>query len=358
MVRIESDNVIWRYTRIRKGLGSGCDGVSNIGSTINMYNHDIILDHNSTSWNCDEGISTVGWAPSLDPRNLTVSSNLIAEGLDPHSTSMMSGGDNAVNQINFDIIRNLVMNDNHRNPLLKNKSSRIVNNIWYNQKRYVNQLKGGISADVIGNLYKQGPLNRSFVRKPWDFHEIQIAARVDADTAPGIGSIYLSGNKGWYQTNPSSDQWLMTNDVPSENADELTTGPASTATKRLTPLADTTYPITAISVNSLEANLLPLVGASRRLDCDGSWVLNRDSVDTRLITQYETDTGISALVTNESQVGGFPTIAAGTACSDKDKDGMSDIWEENHGLNPNNPENRNTIAPNSYTYLENFLNGL
>jgi len=37
---------------------------------------------------------------------------------------------------------------------------------------------------------------------------------------------------------------------------------------------------------------------------------------------------------------------------------MDDLWETANGLNPNNVSDGNTIAPNGYTNLENFLNGI
>lgn len=37
---------------------------------------------------------------------------------------------------------------------------------------------------------------------------------------------------------------------------------------------------------------------------------------------------------------------------------MPDEWEIAHGLNPNNASDRNSIAPNGYTYLEFYLNSL
>ena len=37
---------------------------------------------------------------------------------------------------------------------------------------------------------------------------------------------------------------------------------------------------------------------------------------------------------------------------------MPDAYETAHGLNPNNPADRQTVAANGYTNLENYLNGL
>jgi len=37
---------------------------------------------------------------------------------------------------------------------------------------------------------------------------------------------------------------------------------------------------------------------------------------------------------------------------------MPDEWETKHGLDPSNPEDRNTTNAEGYTMLEHYLNGL
>jgi hypothetical protein len=44
---------------------------------------------------------------------------------------------------------------------------------------------------------------------------------------------------------------------------------------------------------------------------------------------------------------------------DVDRDGMPDDWESTHGLNPNNPEDRNNdLDGDGYTNLEEYLNSI
>jgi hypothetical protein len=349
MLTIDANNVIIRYIRVRQGYNASCTG--ECGAGIMIYGDNTIVDHVTVQWTIDEGIGSWGWSGS-SPKNFTVSYCLVAEGFGTHSTAYITGGDNAGSQINLDYHHNLAMNNKHRNPLLKNETSRYVNNLHYNNQWYVVQILG-TRTDVIGNHFIKGPMK---ISGPYvDRHEIGMAGPGSDSPNGNTPSVYLSGNTGWNQTTPSNDQWVMAATVTGENGTE--TGTVTAAWKRTTPQPDTPYPIIAESVTSLEANLLPIVGAGRRVDCNGNWVSNRDASETRLITQYETDTGITALPTNESQVGGFPTLASGTACSDKDRDGMPDVWEESRGYNPNSSANRNFIAPNGYTFLENYLNG-
>ena len=82
--------------------------------------------------------------------------------------------------------------------------------------------------------------------------------------------------------------------------------PSPASWRRSTPLANTTHPIIAEPVANIEGSILPIVGASRRLDCNGNWVANRDSVDTRMVSQYTNNTGTSVLHQSEAGYGGFP----------------------------------------------------
>jgi hypothetical protein len=311
-------------------------------------------------WNQDEGLSAWHGDGGVQ-NNITFSWNLVAEGLEGHSTGYITGAQTkaAADVVtNIDMHHNLTMNNSHRNPLFKHKSGRIVNNLFYNQSFYTTQIGGGMQADIINNKYKKGPL---YGRVYAGVHEVEAFAG-NGTTANGTPTIYMSGNIGWNQTNPSGDQWLMaaTNDPNTggggENGREM--GPIASSWRRSTPIPNTTFPITAEPAANLETSMLPTVGASQRLDCNGNWVSNRDTTDSRLITQYQNNTGINFIPANETQVGGFPTIASGTACTDTDHDGMPDVWENSKGLNPNNAADRNNIAPNGFTQLENYLNGV
>jgi hypothetical protein len=112
----------------------------------------------------------------------------------------------------------------------------------------------------------------------------------------------------------------------------------------------------------LPKGLPPLVGASRRLNCDGSWAPNADAVDQRLSDEFN---GLRQAVnwpntnspSNENQVGGYPNLDPGTPCQESLHDGIPDQWKIARGLSPSDNALANNVAPNGYTYLENYLNG-
>jgi pectate lyase len=359
LLAIGTNNVIVRYIRARHGYSATCTG--ECGKNIGLYGNNIIVDHVSATWNIDEGLSSWGW--NTVTNSLTFSYNLVGEGFVGHATSSLIGGSTSANSVgmtDIDYHHNLFMNNTHRAPLLKGKSSRIVNNIIYNHQSHSVHTTNGQQTDVIANTFKFGPLgvsNSEFAANNC-IPPVPPTPNPCSDStlhSPGLPSVYLSGNVGWHQANPAGDQWLLAQYNNYDNDQDR--GAIPTTWRRATPLPALAYPITQQTLANAEYAILTGAGAYQRLDCSGAWVPNRDSVDLRLIGQYQNDTGNSVIISNESQVGGYPTIAGGTPCADFDHDGMPDLWEENHGYNANSPVNRNTVAANGYTYLENYLNG-
>ena len=310
----------------------------------------IIIDHTSTSWSQDEGLCVNG---GNGTPNVTFSYTLQAEPLNTHPVSYWIGGNKPEQTKNVDIHHSLVMSGSHRVPLVKAGTFRFINNLIYNHRSRTTQIGGAGPVDFIANKYKIGPLG-----PPSSGYEVQAYTNYTGQPntgALGTPSIYLAGNMGWHQSNPAGDQWLMANRVNSENGNGV--GAIPTNWRRSTPLANLTHPIVVEPAGNIEASILPTVGASRRLDCNGNWVGNRDAVDTKLVNQYNTTTGISALKDTEAGYGGYPSIANGTPCPDADHDGMPDVWETARGLNPNNAADRNAVAASGYTNLEVYLAG-
>jgi pectate lyase len=366
VMRINTDNVVLRYLRIRKGLSPdpnpstpdvvGIEYTTTAGADAPT---DIILDHLSMMWSHDEAFSAYGETTGSThvPKDITVQYSIMAEGLMGHSTNALTGSDsatNAQNMTNIDFHHNLFANVTNRNPLIKSRSGRVVNNIVYNWMTYASQSGPGSQVDYIANLYKAGPIIKSANRAA----EVQVFL-YNASTCSSAGlmqlspSIYIAGNKGPWFTTPDDDNWAMIKQVTCENGTVV--GALSTDYKRADPLATAGVAITVEDVDDIETTLLPVVGASRRLDCDGTWVSARDTADTRLVAEYTAGRGF--IPSNENEVGGFPVIASGTACTDTDGDGMPDVWEDAQSLNKNSAADGPTIHASGYSNLERYLNG-
>jgi YD repeat-containing protein len=354
MMTITTNNVVIRYIRVRKGYNSSCFNECGAGILGFPSANNVMIDHVSLQWTQDEGMGVGGGTSGTAVKNWTFSYNLSGEGIrsvdEMHSTGygLLGSKGQAADMTNIDLHHNLTMNNSHRNPLIRIKSSRLVNNLWYNSKFRTTMISGGVAVDLIGNKYKRGPVGGSA-------REITAFAGLVTHSAPGTPSMFLSGNVGFSQSNPAGDQYLMANESSGEGGANI--GPVPSSWRRTSALANTTYPIIAESVGSIEASILPIVGASRRLDCSGAWVGNRDAHDTKMVNEYTTNTGTNVLHPSEVGYGGFPSIASGTACPDADHDGMPDVWETSRGLNPNNAADRNAVAASGYTNLEVYLAG-
>lgn len=112
------------------------------------------------------------------------------------------------------------------------------------------------------------------------------------------------------------------------------------------------------------------------LENAGSTLPKRDAVDSRVVQDtrngtatYEgksykishktaSDGQISGIIDSQNDVGGWPALKGVPAPKDADHDGMPDDWETKNGLDPTDPSDRNNVAPNGYTMLENYLNSI
>ena len=352
MIYIYTHDVVVRYLHIRIGTGAqhspgpstGVVGLF-IGNE-DVYN--VMIDHVSISWSDNKPITIwSNYGPGV--HNVTAQWSITSEGLLGHSVGPGTGNSNKTTAgwTDIDFHHNFFADHSHRLPETAHRSMRWVNNIVYNWNFYASATLGNQASDFINNIYKAGPLNSG--AQKYELHFSENAN--DWDSGPP--SVYLSGNKGPNQPNPSGDQWAMANRITGENGKE--TGSVPTNWRRAFPLPAQQFPIVADDTNNLESVLFATVGDSQRLDCNGNWVSNRDSVDTRLIDEYHSGKGI--LPKSEKDVGGFPTVDSGTPCMDSDHDGIPDAWELAHHLNPKNAADANKVNADGYTNLEHFLNG-
>jgi pectate lyase len=352
---VSTHDVIMRYIRSRMGWTSA-EGTQE-GSPIWIGDGDcrnIIMDHVDVSWTRDENLTIWRFAGQPPIHNVTFSWSLNSEPLAGHPTSFGIGATDSATVAGIsdvDVHHSLMTDASHRIPLIGIPNIRWVNNVTYNWAFYAVQMLGGVTGDYIGNYWKPGPLN------DLNTHEIQ-SGPGGAQEMPGNPSIYVSGNLGYHVSSPSSDNWPLIAQVTGQNGSEM--GALTHSDQRGTPQPALQFPIASDDVNNLEAMLVPNTaahpaGASQRLDCEGNWVMNRDAVDLRVINNYNTGTG--PLINSEGDVGGYPTIDPGVACTESLSDGIPDQWKINNNLSTTDQGLYKATAPNGFTYLENYLNG-
>ena len=349
-------DVIIQYITLRLGSAAGFSGQGGDCISIGDGAHEIIVDHCSFGWSNDENVGI--WSDNGPVYNITFSNNIIAEALNyDHVGSGFIVGSNVDSDdiVGISVLKNAFLHNYNRNPLLKCGDGQIINNIVYNADKYTTMIAGGIQIDIANNLYKQGPDSDS---------RYAVLARPHDGTpntgAYGNPSVYLEGNIGQYGETAWGqlielthvDHWGFPGNPPTRTSLDISYKRSS----KMTASYYTDFPVQEIPTANLENAILSHVGASKKINSQGSIVSNRNSVDTRLINEYNNGTGTNP--STEADVGGFPTISNGTPYPDNDGDGMSNAWEDSYGLNKNSASDRNgDLDGDGFTNLEEFLSG-
>ena len=96
--------------------------------------------------------------------------------------------------------------------------------------------------------------------------------------------------------------------------------------------------------------------------------LVQDAVDRRVVEEIRTGTatfgasykgGGKGIIDSQKDVGGWPELRSLPAPVDTDHDGVPDVWEQAHGLNPQDPaDGPRSTTPGGYSNLERYLNSL
>lgn len=338
-------NIIVRYLRSRPGtfLPTGVYG-------FDMENcSNVIIDHCSFSWANEE------CAAMYDTKNVTVQWSIISEGLynAGHAKGVRSyggvwGGQHASYH------HNLIAHQNSRtvrfNGARAHDTLALIdyrNNVVYNWRSsnacYGGEVEinNGVSqVNIVNNFYKPGPAFSGTLKF--------VQASYNASIAKGIGQWHLSGNFMNGNTAMTTDNLLGLDlaALPSD-ADRAFAKSASP------------FPVDPA---------LPVQSATDAYDAvlnnAGAILPRRDAVDIRVVEETRTGTATgtgtigNGIIDSPTGVSGWPVYNAGTIPADADHDGMPDTWETAHGLNPNDENDRNIIAANGYTNLENYLNSI
>ena len=356
---ILTHDVIVQYIAIRTGRDDtfGEQVGDSIGLADNAYR--VIIDHCSLSWSNDENAQV--WSYANPAHDITWSWNIISEGLTyNHPSCGFIAGSNVDPDAmtNIDIHHNLFAHFNNRMPLVKVKSSRIVNNIIYDWSWFATAISDGVSADIIGNLYKPGPStmkSRRFgivVRSP-ELMSLTQALKQPIPGPEGVPSIFIEGNSVPGSTDPLQDNWHTVRAWDDQDWPMIDSVPY----RRVHPLPANLFPIEINGAEQAEQRVLADAGANKHINAYGRFVNRRDGIDRRIVEEYRNGNGV--IPYDENQVGGYEAIPLSTGYTDSDHDGLADLWESHYGLNPDDPSDA-ALDPdeNGYSHLEEFLHGL
>ena len=350
-LNIAADHVIVRYLRIRPGDVSTED----YDAVSSRYTKHLILDHLSASWSVDETMSI------YHCDSITVQWCVIAESMYNSGHEKGNHGYGGIWGSNYGSYHhNLLAHHSSRNPRMASGSgfTDYRNNVIYNWG--FNSCYGGEASQVgndelntstfnlVNNYYKPGPATRRGELR----HRI---ANPSARGEEDAGQWYITGNVVEGHPDVSADNWDggVQTDVPFDRL-------------RL-PEAWPAMPIKEQTAREAYASVLDFAGAT---------LPHRDAVDTRVIADvragsatyeggsYRQDHELidadakTGIIDTQEDVGGWPELESVSAPTDSDGDGMPDTWETDHGLDPQEPGDRNRVGADGYTELEVYLNGL
>jgi hypothetical protein len=368
---ITTHDVVVRYCTFSAdniNVPSGPDtGTMNV-EIANGDNYNIILDHITSRWAGNKlwltlsnyvgpnRLITTQWSMFYEPH----AGHPVGpgSGSSPSCVATSSSPCFSAGEHDIDFHHDLFADIHHRIPESTNHSTRFINNIVFNWGYYASEWLGAMTVDEIGNKYVAGNLNSEAQQ-----HEIHFTTI--SPQLPGNPSVHLSGNIGPSQSDPSGNQYLMAARITGENGGEEGALPSNWI--RSSPMAAPAFPISADPVGNLDSVLLGTVGNSRHLDCAGNWVSHRDSADQRIIKQYQTRgsggywpngiTDVTTSIPTPSSEWTDKPVTNFSACTESMHDGIPDQWKTEQGLSTTDPNLHKEVAPNGYTYLENYMNG-
>ena len=333
-----ASDVIIRHMRFRPGDDGGFDGDLVDALTI-MDGSNVIIDHVSASWSVDETLSVDDEADSVTVQWSAITESLL-DSIHPEGTH----GDGTLirgcygNEVSFH--HNFYAHHEHRSPCIGNyfevgeDSEGLLfdwrNNVIYNWNRFYAGYNGDANsiskANLVNNYYIQG--SNSDGNSVWREHCVNANSYVSGnymdEAEPNDPWDLIYFEPGAFTTQQLIDAYKL--GTPVSMADSVTTDDATTVYKKVIGIVGATLPV-------------------------------RDSVDIRVINDFKDGTG--SIIDDEDDVGGWPTLATGTAPTDTDHDGMPDYWENLAGLDPCDA-NDNVLDSDQdgYTNIEEYINGL
>lgn len=351
---INTYNVILRHLRVRRGVTEGGQGTDNIGGN---PEHDIIVDHCSTSWGRDENLSLYrymkpmpdGSRLKLPVKNLTIQYCISSEGMKPgHEFGGTWGGTDAT------FHHNLFACNTGRNPSIgMGGEFDYRNNVIFNWRHRT--MDGGDETsliNVINNYYKPGPATND--------NMLSTIARIEQRDMYSPGGRFKESH--WYPSaGKRPGKWYVAGNIvegyPDVTADNwkgmvLREGPGTV------DMARNHSPFEGWPVNQQTA----LQAYGDVLAKAGATLPRRDAVDARVIEMVRSGkvTVSTGVISDPEQVGGYPeyTFSKDQVPDDTDLDGMPDEWEKKHGLNAASDSDSSQDADqDGYTNIEEYLNG-
>ena len=316
---VRAHDVIIRYLRCRPGdlIGVELDALSTSSGAQN-----VILDHCSASWANDEVLSVSGAGQT----GITVQWCMITESMNQshHHKGAHGYGTLLRTDGNVTFHHNLYAHHRTRCPrpgtygdepgLLLDFRNNVVYN-WGSVAGY--SAADPVRMNYVANYLKPGPSSEGRL------HAFSIGGEA---TKMHVAGNVLEG------VDTGGDNWALV-----RNANEVN--------KATEP-----FNVAPVKTDSAQEAF------QRVLENAGATLPARDAVDARVVEHVRTGTG--AIINSQADVGAWPESEPADPPPDADCDGMPDLWETAHGLNPNDPADAAQDRDgDGYTNIEEYLNG-
>lgn len=349
-----SENVIIRYVHFRHGQAEAKDDSFYVQGS--KY---IMIDHCSFTYGSDEDCS------ARQSNNLTIQWSIISDGVRTHSM----GG---LQEWNSETIHHCLWgNQNDRNPKAKGIMD-FTNNVVYNWGDYPFVAGGNSGGQGWGNV-----VNNYFIAGLDTKDPDRTIVRSNGKYFLYLGGNLLDSNKNGVLdgVNTGVDMIAPGTESGSNYPDRFTfPGDYEIPLVLIKNRMDMPSLRTVDSAEEAYAKVTEFAGASLYHGRDGATILQHDAIDTKILEGVKNQTGKILLDNAESHdtdgvrfdqdyLNSRPQIDVNDPASewyrpDADQDGMPDVWEKAHGLDPDNAEDRNGTAPSGYTWIEEYLNEL
>lgn len=334
-------NVIVRYLRVRLGDEHKAAGAKGGDDALNTDDVDrLILDHCSLNWAID------GTHDLRRGGNVTVQWCILSEAL---NRSLHNKIEHAMCASYRDLTGNISLHHNlfstcrDRHPTLGSAKAPprylvdFRNNVIYNWSAGGTANFADHFINCVNNVFRPGPMT--------DPQKLPIAMK---GSLPDLAKGYMSGNVFDGRADLTRDnyaaldfkRWLHS------GTGYKYRGTVADWKTEVSPVPAADTPQTQPALEAADF-VLARAGAS----------LHRDAVDERVTDDVRQRRG--KLLDSQAEVGGWPALHSTPAPADRDRDGMADAWEQAHGLNPADPNDRNADQDgDGYTNLEEYLNHL
>ena len=363
-INVDADNVIFRFIHFRLG-DEGPNAGDSEDCIWGRYRSNLILDHCSMSWSIDECASfyankffTLQWCI------LTESMNDSAHSKGAHGYGGIWGGKEA------SFHHNLLANHHSRNPRIdhpeiypkkKDENNEVVfdwskrgnvdlrNLVIYNWGDNSSYGGEGGHFNFVNCWYRPGPDSKDryyFV----DAYSVYSSSKVNY----GYPELYLSGNIHTIHDDISADNTVHGVYFHEASSYAIPSGYSF----RTAPL-----PLTGPDGKAVYTTTHATEQGKDRVLAYAGDRLHQDAVDVRAVDGVKNNTG--KIINTPAEIGGWPsytaTDAEKAALKDTDGDGMSDAFEDDFGLDKNDPNDGVTKTLDKhgrYTNLELYLHYL